>query len=256
MPDDVLTGRYLYCIIRCDKLHQFSSRGIGEHNPDVYTIHANDLAAVVSDSPCVEYKQSRRNLMAHTMVLEEVMKDFTILPMRFGIIAPGTDVIQKQLLVRRYDEIDRALREMEGRIERGLKAFWYEGAIFQEIVNDAPHIRDLRDSLAGRSVQETYYDRIQLGEMVENAMNQKREQDAERILSHLRRVSLQVKLNSVVTDRMVVNAAFLIEKQQADAFDQAIQQLDQEMGKRLLFKYISLVPPYNFVNMRIDWKAE
>lgn len=255
MQDSEQTEKYLYCIIRSSEPRTFSSRGIGEQNTGVYTINAGNLAAVVSESTGDRYKQNRRNLMAHTVVQEEAMNHFTILPMRFGTVAPNVKAIQK-FLTHRADEIERLLNQMEGRSERGLKAFWYEGAIFQEIVNENTTIRELRDSLAGRSQQETYYDSIKLGEMVESAMQQKREQDSEQILSRLRPLALQVKENSAVSDRMVLNAAFLIENQHSDAFDQAIERLDNEMGKRLIFKYISLAPPYNFVSMSIGWNTE
>jgi hypothetical protein len=212
------------------------------------------LAAVVSDSPVIEYDSSRRNMMAHTLVLEEVMREFTILPVRFGTVAPGVEAIQEKVLKRRYGELNGLLNEMEGRVELGLKAFWYEEVIFHEVVEENPAIRSLRDSLMGRTAEETYYDRIRLGEMVEAAMAKKRDEDAEKILARLRPLVYQTRANKVITDRMVVNAAFLVEEGRGLEFDQAIQQLDAEMGRRLIFKYVGPVPPYNFVNIVVHWE--
>jgi hypothetical protein len=213
-----------------------------------------NLAAVVSDSPVIEYDSSRRNMMAHTLVLEEVMREFTILPVRFGTVAPGVEAIQEKVLKRRYGELNGLLNEMEGRVELGLKAFWYEEVIFHEVVEENPAIRSLRDSLMGRTAEETYYDRIRLGEMVEAAMAKKRDEDAEKILARLRSLVYQTRANKVITDRMVVNAAFLVEEGRGLEFDQAIQQLDAEMGRRLIFKYVGPVPPYNFVNIVVHWE--
>ena len=55
---------------------------------------------------------------------------------------------------------------------------------------------------------------------------------------------------------MVLNAAFLVEKANEAACDQAVQALDAEMGKRMMFKYVGPVPPYNFVNIVVQWDAE
>jgi hypothetical protein len=244
----------MYCIIRCPEPRQFTTRGIGERGDVVHTVSFMSLAAVVSDSPVIEYDSSRRNMMAHTLVLEEVMREFTILPVRFGTVAPGVEAIQEKVLKRRYGELNGLLNEMEGRVELGLKAFWYEEVIFHEVVEENPAIRSLRDSLMGRTAEETYYDRIRLGEMVEAAMAKKRDEDAEKILARLRPLVYQTRANKVITDRMVVNAAFLVEEGRGLEFDQAIQQLDAEMGRRLIFKYVGPVPPYNFVNIVVHWE--
>lgn len=246
-------GQYLYCIIRCPERRQFGSRGIGERGDPVHTIHFDDLAAVVSTSPLIEYERTRRNMMAHTVVLEEVMQEFTILPVRFSTIAPSPEALQEQVLKRRYAELDGLLREMEGRIELGLKAFWYEEAIFREVVEENAAIRSLRDGLAGRSSEETYYDRIRLGEMVEAAMGRKREEDAEKILARLRPLVLKTRTNKTITDRMILNAAFLLDQDREVDFDQGVQQLDAEMGHRLMLKYVGPVPAYNFVNIVVHW---
>ncbi len=247
-------GKYMYCIIRCYEPRQFTTMGIGERKDIVNTVHYKDLAAVVSDSPIIEHENSRRNMMAHTLVLEEVMQEYTILPVRFGIVAPSVKGIQEQVLERRYDELNGLLIEMEGRVELGLKAFWYEDVIFQEIVTEDSAIRHLRDSLAGRPSEETYYERIRLGEMIESGMWRKRDEDAEKILTPLRPLVSKTIANKVITDRMVLNAAFLVDKARMPEFDQVVNRLDQEMGKRLIFKYVGPVPPYNFVNIVVHWE--
>jgi hypothetical protein len=211
------------------------------------------LAAVVSESPVVEYDSSRRNMMAHTVVLEEVMREFTVLPVRFGTVAPRSEAVEEQVLKRRYGELNGLIEEMEGRVELGLKAIWYEEAIFRDVVEENQAIRRLRDSLTGRTAEETYYDRIRLGEMVEAGMDKKRDEEAERILERLRPLVYKTRANKVITDRMVLNAAFLVDKDHEAEFDQVVQQLDAELGKRLMFKYVGPVPPYNFVNVVVHW---
>lgn len=255
LEHDSSSGKYLYCIIRCAEPRQFAARGIGEEGAAVHTIVAGDLAAVVSDSPVIEYDSSRRNMMAHTKVLEEVMQEFTILPVRFGIIAPSADVIREQLLGRRAGEIADLLGRLDGRQEVGLKAFWFEDVAFQEIIAEHAPIRALRDRLAGRSPEQTYYERIKLGEMIEQAITRKRAADAATILARLRPRAQDLRTNTILTDRMVLNAAFLIDRADGPLFEQAIQELDLEMGQRLVFKFVSSAPPYNFVDLLMRWEG-
>lgn len=242
-------GKYMYCIIRCPEAREFTNKGIGERGDTVTTINHRNLACVVSDSPVVDYDSSRRNMMAHTVVLEEAVKEFTILPVRFGTVAPTADAVRDQLLIARYNELDKLLLEMDGLHELGLKAFWFEEVIFNEIVNENPSIRKLRDSLVGKSAEETYFERIRLGEQIGKAMDARRERDSEAILARLRPLVSRTVLNKTITDRMIINAAFLIDSKREPDFDKAIQELDAQMSKRVMFKYVGPVPPYNFVNI-------
>jgi hypothetical protein len=57
-------------------------------------------------------------------------------------------------------------------------------------------------------------------------------------------------------DRMVVNAAFLVERCREGEFDQMMDQLDQELGHRLVFKYSGPNPPFNFVELQVTWDEE
>jgi hypothetical protein len=246
-------GKYFYCVIRSTEPCEFNTRGIGEQGAVVHTINYKDLAAVVSDSPVIEYDNSRRNMMAHSAVLDEVMRGHNILPVRFGIVAPSAKPISEQMLQRRYAELDNLLRKMDGKAELGLKAFWYEDVVYREIVETNPAISHLRSALVGRPAEETYYERIKLGELVEAAMNKLREDDVARILSALKPLACETRINDVITERMVLNAAFLVERAREPEFDQAIQRLDAELGKRLIFKYVGSAPPYNFVNIIIRW---
>ena len=253
MPEPESMGKYMYCVIRCPEPRQFATLGIGERGDIVHTVSLGDVSAVVSDSPIIEYENSRRNMMAHTHVLEEVMRDFSILPIRFGTVAPRIEAIQEYVLKRRLQEIDDLLREMDGRKELGLKAFWYEEAVFKEIVEENPPIHQLRDNLAGLTLQQSYHDRIRLGEMVQKALLEKRDADAETILTRLRPLAHQWKSNDVVTDRMILNAAFLVDVARESEFDAAVQGLDTMMGSRLMFKYVDHVPPWNFVSITVRW---
>src|SRR5499426_3562969 len=248
-------GQYLYAIIACAEPREFTTRGIGERGDIVHTVSYRRLAAVISNSPNVEYENSRRNMMAHTQVLEEAMQQFDLLPVRFGTIAPDADAVTTRLLATRYQELTGLLAQMRDRIELGLKAFWYEGAAFAEVARDNETIRRMRGALNGRSPTETYYERIRLGEEVEIALAQKRMRDEETILARIRPFVHKTRTNKIVSDRMVLNAGFLVDRQNGLQFDDAVRRLSDEFNDRLMFKYFGPVPPYNFVNIAVNWEG-
>ena len=248
-------AQYLYCVVRCREPRTFEGLGMGERGDVVRTINFEDLAAIASDSLEPRYDNTRRNMMAHMRVLDEVMADYTVLPIRFDCVAPSPEIVREQFLKARYRELSALLDGMEGRIEMGLKAFWYEDVVFREIVQQNPTIQRMRDGLTGRSLEETYYDRIRLGELVEAELKARRGADADSVLERLRPLAEKTQVNATIADHMVVNAAFLIMRAREPEFEAAIRKLDADMGHRLLIKCVGPVAPYNFVNVTMHWAA-
>ena len=249
-------GKYLYAIIACPEARQFKAHGIGERGDPVSTINHKRLAAVVSDSPIVEYDNSRRNMMAHTLVLEELMEDFSLLPVRFGTLAPNAKAITERLLEKRYDEFTQLLGQMQDRVELGLKAYWYEDVVLDEVIQENESIRKLRNSLLGKSVTESHFERIRLGEAIAKALNTKRTDTEEMLLSRIRPYVCKTRTNKTISERMVLNAAFLADKDNEPKLDDVIQRLAEDFNDRLMFKYVGPVAPYNFVNIVVDWAGQ
>lgn len=251
---EAVTGRYLYGIIPCSEVRTFPVRGIHEQGREVYTIPYRDLAVVVSDSPQETYPSARRYMLAHTRVLEVLMQEYSVLPIRFGIVAPDAATIREQLLARHYADLRDQLEHLRNRIELGLKVFWAAEDFLRRIADETPAIRALRDSLSGRSPESTYYERIRLGEMVEQALIARRERDAELIMAELRPLAVEAVTLPPSTDRMALNAAFLVEREREADFDEAVRQLGARFEQDFLFKYVGPAPPYNFVSVTIHWQ--
>lgn len=246
-------SKYLYAIIPCPEPRNFTSPGIGGEECVVHTVNSGRLAAVVSDSPVIEYDNSRRNMMAHTRVLEEVMRDFVLLPVRFSTVAPTLEAVTDRLLSRRQDEFSHLLEQVRGRVELGLKAFWREGVVFAEIIDENPGLRALRDAIQGRPADKTHFERIRLGQEIEQVLSKKRIADEQRILDRLKPLVHKTRCNKLIGDRMVLNAAFLVDHAHEVDLDRAVRDLDAEFGSRFLFKYVGPVAPYNFVNIVVNW---
>lgn len=246
-------GKYLYAIINAAAPASFETKGIGGRGDLVHTITEGQVSAVVSDSPMIEYDNTRRNMMAHTLVLEEVMQRFVMLPVRFGTIAPDGQTIATKVLRGRYDELTLLLGQMRGRVELGLKASWHDGMIFPEIIAENTAIRTLRDSLVGRSAERTHFERVRLGELIAQAMERKRTSDEQLIHDRLRGFVHKTRLNKTIGEQMVINAAYLVEQSAEPELDAAIRAMDAELGARFRFRYVGPVPPYNFVNLVVNW---
>ena len=251
---------YLYCIVRGEPFQDgapaFSAKAIGDLGNPVYTVHFMDLAAVVSHSPVARYDIGRENTLAHQRVIEDAMTRSDVLPIRFGTVSKSVEDVREKLLKRKFGEFHHLLRYVEGRMELGLKVFWRRERLFAEIATEDARIRALRDAIAGRSAEESHYPRIQLGHLTEEAFVRKRDREAEAIVEMFRPLAVETKVNKILTDMMVVNAAFLVDKTQVPAFDAKINALDEAEAGRLILKYAGPLPPYNFVNIVVYWEED
>lgn len=244
-------GLYIYCIISLKTLRSFSLLGIGGRGDELYTIGFDDIAAVVSNSPIVTYSVSRENTLAHEKAIEEVMKEYAVLPVRFSTIAED-ELKVKRILEKEHDRFVNLLNVMENKKELGLKAIFKEEYIYKDILEKYEDIRDLKERIAELPSPKTYYQRMEIGRMVETALQKEKEIHKKDILNALMPLALETKINNTYGERMILNAAFLVAKNKETEFDQKINDLSDKYVDKIKFKYIGTVPPFNFVNLVIE----
>jgi hypothetical protein len=249
-------GKYLYCIIGSNGFQSFGPLGIGGRGDELHTIRFNDIAAVASNSPIVKYPVSRENSLAHEKAIEVVMEHYTVLPVRYGIIAEDEEKVRR-ILEREYGRFKELLNRMEGKRELGLKAVFNEKFIYQEILQSYPEIRRLRNEIASRPPEATYFGRIEIGRMVESALKKEKEKYKDLILHALGGLAEDsICTDRIIGERMILNAAFLVNRDKEGEFDQRVNQLGNRYGDKITFKYVGTLPPFNFVNLVIDLKEE
>ena len=241
---------YVYGVVGSEGRGGSAARGLG--GEQVYILQGGEVAALVSPAPPAGYPATRANVVAHHLVLEEAMQTGAVLPMRFGIVAPSAQAIQELVLRPRLAELKGLLARVAGKLELGLKVYWQEQVVFQEIVAENQELRALRDSLVGRPARETKPERIRLGQMVEADLWAKRERDSSQILAILRPLAHDMAIGKIAAEMMVLDAAFLVRAERQSEFDEAMTELHQELGRRLAFKYVGPLPPYSFVSITLE----
>ena len=244
-------GKYIYCIIKGREGRNFGSVGIGGGGDVVSTIGYEDLSAVISNFPMGKYVVSKENLIAHEKVIEKVMEDYTVLPTRFCTVASSAEEV-RGFLRKRYSELKGLLKDMDNKIELGVKAFWKNmKVIFQEIVDEDKKIKSLKERIAKKSFKESYTERINLGKMVKTALEEKKDKEGQRIINVLKRISYDFRINETRGDEMIVNTLFLVDRAREKEFDDKMNELNAKHSERMRFKYVGPTPPYNFVNLSL-----
>jgi hypothetical protein len=246
-------GQYLYAIVAINEEKSFGPIGIGDQNSEVYTICYRDIGAVISDSTIFQYPITRANTIAHQKVMEEVMKQHSMLPVRFGTIGEGIPLIMEKVLTTRYEELRDSLNYMRDKVELGVKAIWPDiKPIFQEIAEKNKDIVRLKQSLMQRKGG-TQREQVRLGEMVKDALNAKKVHEEQSILSSFQGLWVEQKIGTPFGDQIVTNTAFLVEKDKEETFDRAVEDVVAMYDDKMKFKYVGPVPPCNFVEIVVKW---
>jgi hypothetical protein len=250
VPDVRQEGRYVYGIIQSRESISFGRMGIGGSGEMVYVVTHGDIAAVVSRTPVFIFDPTRENALAHEHVIETVMKTHTIIPMSFGTVFRTDDDI-REVLRSIYPSVKDVLKQMSGKVEFGLKVTWDRDHIVDELQREHEEIRRFHQEITRKHLQSTYFARMQLGRMIDKALEERSVEYVRVIYETLRAICVASRDNKPIGDKMIMNAAFLLEREREAEFDAAVNRIAKKFGDRLNFKYTGPWPPYNFVNIRL-----
>jgi len=247
MTETVRDSVYFYGVVRGD--HSGPLAGITSVDGDgpVYGIAHRDLTVIVSDAQKQRYEVSRRNVLGHEAVVNSLMEQFAVLPARFGRVR-NRDTIVTELLDTYHELLRTQLEQVEGTVEISLVVRWFdEKMIISEIVAADPWLRDARRRLAISQVSQNT--RLDVGKRVEQSLAAKRLAEGADIVLALKECTAQrgVHLKTNGDETMVLQAAFLVHRDEIDTFTEAVKAYDEKVDGRYLMTTGAPAAPYSFV---------
>lgn len=252
-------GKYIYGVIGTREGKSFGPIGIGDRGDEVYVLPYQDIAAVVSGSPIVAYDSIPREtlvryLAAHQFVIEQVMKGCTIIPMKFGTIAQAEEEVQK-IFKQSYFQLKNTLGAMRNKIELDVVASWSNLDSILKEIGQEKQIKKFKQEILTKLPAQTYEDRIKLGKMVKCLLDEKRNKYATEILEVFKKQAEDFCSHELMDDSMIMNAAFLMDKNKEKEFDQEINRLNKKYDEEINFRCVGPLPPYSFSTMEIKKMA-
>jgi len=188
---------------------------IGINNDEVYTVPYRDVAAVVSDSPLKDYEMTEDNTRRHEAVLRQVMEKHTVVPVEFGTVIKNEKIL-KRLLTKAYGPAKECLKLVDNMVELGVKAVLEEDIVFVDPQERKECISNILESLNTRAKKAVTAD--------------------------------------LFSNRLLLNASFLVNRERIDAFSTEVTQL-QEKYPMLKMLYSGPWAPYNFVYIKIGTRG-
>lgn len=242
----MVEGRYVYCIIDHADRKSFGMIGIGERY-EVYTIPCRDVSAVVSNSPMIVYEPNEENVLAHMNVIQKVMQEHPVLPLKFGTVF-RSDKDLKVCLETIYVRTKEELSRLKGMVEVGVKVLWHPDVAIKEVRKNNDRVKDLEREIADATAGRVYLLKVKLDGMVKTELNKIAEHYSSTIFKDLKKYALDSKQCGLV-GHMIMNGAFLIWKDGTE-FKEVVNGIKKKYEpKGLETIYSGPWPAFNFVNI-------
>jgi hypothetical protein len=191
-----------------------------------------------------------RYLVAHQAVIEKVMEERTVVPVKFGTTARAEPEVRR-ILENGYPQLTAALEAMDGKVELDLVAQWRDLNSVVRQIGEEPEIRRQKASIAVRLPQETTEERIKIGQAVKARLDQMREELGAEIVEALKPLARDLCPHLLLDDRMILNLAFLVDRAREGEVSETLERLDGRYGDSIDFRCVGPLPPYSFATVEI-----
>ena len=248
------TSAYLYAITAPDLAPDLSGLPAiaDETGPRaVEYISDGPFGMVLSSFLGRRIRPERKNLAAHQAVLRALMSQrVCFLPVAFGVIVPSRGELL-ELLHAHQAGIAADLEKLSTRVEMGLRVTWDVPNIFEFFVARNPELAHLRDRVLKRPGGVLRSEMIAVGQKFEALLNAAREQALETLKRALLRCVMDFRADPARGEKMIVNLACLIERDQEKAFEQAVLSAASSFDDHYAFDYNGPWPPFHFVSVSL-----
>jgi hypothetical protein len=208
------------------------------------------VAALTSRVPDERVRAKRRDLVAHSDVLQKAAAGGVVIPVRFGMVLADEDAVVESFLEPREQELLALIDRFAGTAELRLRVVYQDRErILADVVAGDPTVRRLREASRRSATQATL---LQLGERVAKLYAERRAADADAVVERLARHAVDVQRDEPGDELEVVRASFLVRDEARRAFDEELDAVALRLRHLMSFTCVGPVPPHSFVALSAE----
>ena len=253
---------YLYCIT--DKVPKLKE--IENLADDPYFIYHQGLYAVVNKVKESEFAEEnlKRNLadlewikvraMTHEKAIEGIMKNTCVIPFKFATLFNTEDNL-KAMFSKHLREFKDILRKLKDKEEWGVKIYCNLGKLKENLMQEDEQLLNIDKEINGPAAPgKAYLLKKKKEEFLNIAVNKNFNEYGQVSFDRLKEKSMDARINKLLSkevterdDEMILNSAFLINKDKVEDFLDTVEGLGGKYTDRgLFFHCTGPWPPYNF----------
>jgi hypothetical protein len=240
------TGCYVYAVVPVGA----DVTGIlGVDDRDVRLVEAGEVAVVVSDLDLDRPPARRKELLAHSRVVDALAAAGPVVPVRFGSVVLDDAAAVEDTVADDPDLAD-LLRRLATVVQLNLRATYAEEHVLAEVVESDPVVADLRERTRDLPPGTMHPDLVRLGERVSHALDGMREHDRAHLLEQVTPLAEAVNARPTGGTDGLLDAALLIDREHLVAVEERLEELAEAVHPRVRLRLVGPVPPYDFVEDR------
>lgn len=241
-------GVYVYGIVPDDVELTGDAQGVGDPPASVALVRAGDLAALISEVDTSKPLGRPEDLVAHQQLLDGTAPQAPVLPLRFGAVLTSKDAVVEDLLEPNHDQFAKALSELEGKAQYVVKGRYVQDVILREVLDENRAAAELRDQIHAEGDENATRNlRIQLGEMINEAVTAKREADTRALGDALASVAIASSVREPSHEEDSANIAVLVDTARQDELEHAVSDMASQWDGRIRVRLLGPMAPYDFV---------
>ena len=241
---------YVYGIMPADVEIESGTTGVGDPPGEVRVVRSGELAALVSDVSTDRPLGRPEDLVTHEDLLDASAADVPVLPLRFGAVISSDEAVAEELLAAHHDEFMTALEQLEGHAEYVLRGRYVQDAILREVISEDPDARQLLDQIknVGKANEMATRElRMQIGEIINNAVTIKREADTLAAGDALAGHVVASVARPPTHELDAVHVALFVDNSKAADLERAVEQMASDWSDRIDLRLLGPMAAYDFV---------
>ena len=207
----------------------------------VHLVVSEGRAAIVSELDAAPVEATRRNLLAHADVVEELHERAVVLPARFGLVLEDPEAALELLAL---PELESQLERHREQSELTLKGT-YEESVLAEVSAALEPLRDMYRQAP------TMENGVALGEAVTEALFERRTRDREELLARLGPFLQGVVVGDPAGELDALELALLVRRDAVEQVSQALEGASAVLSPPLHLRLVGPLPPYSFVSLEL-----
>ncbi|MCW3819410.1 GvpL/GvpF family gas vesicle protein [Micromonospora sp. DR5-3] len=237
----------VYALVR--STHPLPERltGIGKPAGQVRLVGAERVAAVVSQIG--DQALHDDDAIGYLDVLQALIENGPVLPIRFGTLAPDDDAVRTEILAPLGEQGASRLDQLDGLVEMQLKLIADQDAELRDLLASSPPLRRLVGQVKAGAADVSVH--ISVGEQVTQGLAERRAALDAQVAGRLKPLALDHG-SRTGDDVTVLTQYYLVRVDDLERFDAAVQELLEDLGDRYTPEYVGPLPPLDFADAEND----
>lgn len=235
---------YAYGII--DSKDRINETIFGLEGKGIYNVSYRDIGVAVSELREKIQEITDADVLKHEEVIETLMTKFTVLPIRFSTIF-NTKEDLLSMVEFYYQDFKDNLARFRNKVEFGIKVIWPADTIKKRII-DVYHKTKHNVSVSTESPAKSFVKEKYEKHIIEKEFQDEANRCIAVVDDYFNKIATEKRLKKLQTDNLLLNAAYLVEKDKQDDFKKAFEQLKNAPGD-LKFLFSGPWPCYNFITL-------